>query len=141
MKKFLKLIGILILLTAAFAAGFVGWYLNAYQNRVYYGVRVAGANGLSLAGKTKEEVVSLIEQFEAQLAKDQIIFQSEDKNTKISPVQIATDPTLSRELVSFPKDQALQTIFGLGRTGTWVQRLQQHLQLLQEDMGVSLPVT
>ncbi|MBI4739507.1 hypothetical protein HY772_08275, partial [Candidatus Woesearchaeota archaeon] len=84
-------------------------YERYFDGRVYPGVWLGEEQEFTLRGKTAQDITVLVENFEQQLDRDQIVFsaptqgkdgQAGKKEIKVSPVLTSSDPALARELIS-----------------------------------------
>ncbi len=109
---------------AAFSAALLGGaafgYERLYADRMFPGVRIAGVR---LDGLTKSEARQTLEKAtDAALAKG-LRFTYRGTETSLDATTVSTDPDVSRELVQYTFDTALDAAYGLGRSGGWEERL------------------
>ena len=112
-------VGVLALLVAA-VVGAEAAYSRIYHNRIFPGVRVLDVR---LDGLTKNEARQAVQkELDTELGKG-LRFRFNEKDISINAIVSATDPDISRVLVNFNLDPALDEAFDAGRGGSWLSRV------------------
>lgn len=107
----------IVLLFAGLATGFA----LAYENRILPGVYVANMNLSGLNRKEATAAINLVTDKISQSGIQVLYKENGDNYLKVAPIiESASDPDLSREIITFNNEQTIDNAFAVGRNGNWL---------------------
>ncbi len=126
-KKWPKIFAIFLLVILVFA-GLIFAYQGVFAQKFFPGVKIAN---LELGGWGKKEVLTQLKLIEEDLQKNGIRFIYKDKEIMVTPIVIsASDPDLTKPILTFDWQDSVEKAFTVGRVGPWHQRLAQQFKAL-----------
>ncbi len=108
--------------------GVIIGYENAYASTVYPGVRIGDVD---FSGKTSEEVVTALQDYQDNLSKDGVTFEHEEELFVLKPVVYGANSDVpSYDMFALDVNETASRVFAIGRTGNWWQQGKDQLAAL-----------